>query len=108
VGPEAKLLRETQRYATAHGVPCIRLVFHRGIAAGWPDLLLLIPGGKPLWLELKAPTGKLTALQTIRYLTLSERGYNVAVAYNINDARTAIARALDAARLPASRVNIPQ
>lgn len=32
-------------------------------ARGWPDRIVALPGGKVLWVELKRPGGKTSALQ---------------------------------------------
>ena len=46
-------------------------------SSGWPDRLVLIPGGIPIFIELKRPGGKLRKLQRHRHKTLRGLGYEV-------------------------------
>ncbi len=43
--------------------------------AGWPDREWLIPGGRPLFMELKAPGERPRPLQMERIATLHRLGY---------------------------------
>lgn len=45
--------------------------------SGWPDRLFILPGGRVLWMELKAPGRKPTKLQESRIRQLRERGHSV-------------------------------
>ena len=49
---------------------------------GWPDRLVLMPGGKIAFVELKAPQGKLRPIQVRRHAQLRDLGFLV---YVIND-----------------------
>ncbi len=49
---------------------------------GWPDRLVLMPGGKFAFVELKAPQGKLRPIQVQRHAQLRDLGFLV---YVIND-----------------------
>lgn len=49
---------------------------------GWPDRLVLMPGGKIAFVELKAPQGKLRPIQVQRHAQLRDLGFLV---YVIND-----------------------
>jgi hypothetical protein len=46
---------------------------------GYPDRLFFVPGGKPLFIEFKRPTGKLSALQEKTIKELRGLGYAVKV-----------------------------
>lgn len=58
---------------------------------GWPDRLVLMPGGVAGFVELKAPGKKATALQLHRLQILAELGFVTAVA----DSASSIASFLD-------------
>jgi len=45
--------------------------------AGWPDVLFLIPGGRPLLMEFKRPGKGLEPLQAERKRDLNKLGYDV-------------------------------
>ena len=47
--------------------------------AGVPDRLILLPGGKMAFAEMKAPGKKPTALQRLRHRQLRDLGFRVAV-----------------------------
>lgn len=47
--------------------------------AGVPDRLIVMPGGKTVFVELKAPTGKLTKLQALQIHKLNALGAEVHV-----------------------------
>ena len=46
-------------------------------SSGWPDRLCILPGGHTVWVELKRPGGKASALQTKRQQTLKDLGHAV-------------------------------
>src|SRR5579864_8277828 len=101
--PEGRLLKKVVAFATAHGVAHLRLSFARGVATGWPDLLLLIPGGRPLLLELKRPGAVPSPLQKHRLETLNGLGYAATWCDSFDQARAAITQALDSAALHGAR-----
>ena len=49
---------------------------------GWPDRLVLMPGGKIAFVELKAPQGRLRPLQVQRHAQLRDLGFLV---FTVND-----------------------
>lgn len=51
--------------------------------AGMPDLVLLLPRGKVLWVELKAPTGKQSKAQAQCQLDWSKLGHSYSVIKSI-------------------------
>lgn len=60
-----------------------------GVQAGWPDLHLA--DGRPgLWIELKAPGGRLSELQREKHTALRAAGYPVAVCYTVEEFATTI------------------
>jgi len=46
---------------------------------GWPDRLLLLPGGRSVWAELKRPDGELSLLQKARIAQLTALGHMACV-----------------------------
>ena len=55
---------------------------------GFPDRIFWVRGGKPVLLEFKKPeTGRVSPLQAHIMNTLRERGYDVHVVDNFDDAK---------------------
>ena len=54
---------------------------------GVPDRIVMIPGGKIIFVELKSPTGKLTVRQEREHDTIRSLGFEVIVINNVEDAR---------------------
>lgn len=50
--------------------------------AGVPDRMVCLPGGRIVFVELKAPGGKTTALQDLQIKKLYDLGFNVMVTDN--------------------------
>lgn len=55
--------------------------------AGVPDRIVLLPGGKVIFVELKTDTGKLTILQRTVHNRLRRLGMDVRVLYGIQAVR---------------------
>src|SRR5580765_6934164 len=68
---EHKLVRDAARDL---GLRSLKLTLRHD--AGWPDRLWLIPGGRPLFMELKAPGKEPSPLQRARLETLEALGYD--------------------------------
>lgn len=97
-GPEAKLVRDpTMRWAKKHGIKSIRMYFGPGIQNGWLDDLFLIPGGKPLFIEFKAPGKKPTPKQAEKIKLLQDLGYDVAWCCDKEDAIATLKRCVRSA-----------
>jgi hypothetical protein len=73
--------RRTFAGRATNGVP--------GLRKGAPDLVVALPGGKVLWLEVKAPSGRVSADQIALHGKLNARGHTVAVVRSIDDVRRA-------------------
>jgi hypothetical protein len=56
-------------------------------STGWPDRLVILPGGDIFFVELKRPGGKISSKQEVRLKTLQELGVNVAVIWSIDDVK---------------------
>ncbi len=50
--------------------------------AGYPDRLILLPGARTIWVELKSKGKHTTTLQNVRIRTLQNLGYSVFVCDN--------------------------
>ena len=61
---------------------------------GWPDRMFLIPGGKPVYIEFKAPGEDLEPKQAYVHNTLKKLGYNVQVHNNVKEAVAAVVKAM--------------
>lgn len=94
---EAPIQKSVIEYAHKHGVRTIRLFFGPGMRVGWPDVLFLIPGGRPLFIEFKATGGKPTMIQRKKIKLLKQAGYDVQVCDNRADGKRFIIDALMAA-----------
>lgn len=99
--PEGRILRAVTRHLAGIEVKCIRLALQSSVLRGWPDLCVLIPGGVPLFLELKRPGGRTSKAQDRRHEELRNAGYTVAVCDSIDAAVAVIAQAMDARALSA-------
>lgn len=75
------LERDLEKYFTAqckkHKLLSLKL--HVKFARGWPDRIVPIENGQVLWVELKRPGGKLSALQAKNHIDLLRLGHEVYV-----------------------------
>ena len=103
---ESALEQRVVRGAKSKGVKHVLKLTTKG-STGWPDRLILIPGGKALFLELKAPGKKPRPLQLYRIRELRRLGYDVEWADNYDDAMGHITRSLEAASCPTESSQVP-
>ena len=61
----------------ALGLPCIKQF--NPFEAGWPDRLVVLPGGRVIWVEFKSKGEKPTAIQRIRHNALRDKGHDVEI-----------------------------
>ena len=80
--PEARVRDPVIKYAKQQGIACIRMYFGPGVNTGWPDDILLLLGGKPLFIEFKKIRGEPTTKQQKRIDELRSFGYR---AHAVND-----------------------
>jgi hypothetical protein len=71
---------------TATGRPANAVV---GFTAGAPDLVVVVPGGRVLWLEVKAEKGRVSDAQLKFHLDLQARSHDIAVVRSLDDVRNA-------------------
>ena len=93
--PEGKELSRITRWLKANRINYVRLAFQPGVAAGWPDLMVLLSPGVPLFLEIKRPGKGPTPLQATRLGQLNELGFNAGWFDNADKAIAAIAATID-------------
>lgn len=90
---EKKVQNGAIKHAYSLGITVIRLFFGPGITTGWPDVLFLIPGGRPLFIEFKAPEEVPTKKQYKKINDLREAGYAVGWSDDIEEASLMIDKA---------------
>ena len=66
------------RQVKSCGGMCIKMTGVNGV----PDRLVVMPGGKMRFAELKAPNGKISAIQEVMHKRLKKLGFNVSVLWN--------------------------
>ena len=75
------LERDLERYFSAqcnkHGIMTLKL--HVRFARGWPDRIVALENGEVLWVELKRPGGKVSALQAKVHNDLAKIGHSVCI-----------------------------
>ena len=71
---EAYLVRKVK----AMGGLCLKFSSQTDI--GYPDRIVLLPGGKTVWVELKSKGGKPRRIQELRMESLTALGFEVHVA----------------------------
>ncbi len=72
MGEEAKIEKKLKRWAKDNN--CLTYKFSSPANRGVPDRIFIGPGGKVLFLELKAPGEKPTALQNKRIAEIVDQG----------------------------------
>lgn len=87
---EAQLLAAVRTLAKYRGWMTYHTAYSRGSEAGWPDLVLMHPKQRrTLFVELKSPTGKLSASQELWLGVLAGLGHETGV-WRPNDLPTVI------------------
>ena len=109
-GPEAQLLASVlDALGYVRGVHVLRLNAGltivgqgasrraiRGCEPGTPDLCAMLEGGRVVWLELKAPKGRLSPSQLAWHARATAMGHTVVVARDVQAAVDAVRLALRA------------
>lgn len=66
------------------GLPCLK--FDPTNRIGMPDRLVLLPGGRCVWVELKTDGGSLTEIQRYRHDELRKMGQRVCIVWDKDQA----------------------
>lgn len=93
LNPEASLVSTIRDYCNVKGLPYLRLESgdkdkaHRGRGAtvGCPDIAILLPTGHTLWVETKAPKGRLRESQMVFAARCAQFGVPHVVARKLED-----------------------
>lgn len=76
--------REVEKYLCREmykiGVDCIKFVPDQ--LTGMPDRMVLLPGGRVAWVELKTDGGRLSEIQKYRHAWLRGLGHDVYVVWS--------------------------
>lgn len=80
---EKSIERYLVQQAKEHGLPCLK--YSNPNMVGYPDRLLVLPGAKVVWVELKSKGRKPDIRQQIRHMELSRMGHEVRVIDNKAD-----------------------
>ena len=80
-GPESELAKKICRWLDTNGYP---YQYNRQTAnaiglltPGWPDFTIMAPGGRAVWIELKAGKGRLSDEQKQLHLMAYQLGHDV-------------------------------
>ena len=84
--PETRELRKVVDFLKAEKLLHLRLALMPGVAAGWPDLQVFVPGGLTLLVEMKRPGRKPSDLQARRLSDLNAIGHHANWFSNSDDA----------------------
>ena len=87
---ESELQRTTDAYLTAKGYPFLHIRKAKGNRKGWPDLTILLPNGKTLYVELKVKGGRLTKEQKKFIIDADSLGHQVKICTSIESVIEAI------------------
>lgn len=72
---EKSIERYLTRRATELGARSLK--YYNPVSTGWPDRVVLLPGGLVVWCELKSKGEKPTPLQAHRHAALRDMGHRV-------------------------------
>lgn len=95
-GPEAKIERAFVAWCNSIDIQAPKLT---SVMRGWPDRTVLIPGGRPAFIEFKAPGEKPSKHQLDWIEHLRHLGYSATWVDNLNDAKAYIEELLPARQL---------
>lgn len=70
------------------GLPCLK--FNPDGKVGMPDRVVLLPGQRVIWVELKTKGGHLEEVQKLQHKRLAEWGHDVRVVWSKADVDTLV------------------
>lgn len=80
---EKSIERYLVQQAKEHGLPCLK--YYNPNMVGYPDRLLVLPGAKVVWVELKSKGRKTSKIQDERIAQLRNMGHEIRVIDNKTD-----------------------
>lgn len=86
----------------------LALKFASATQTGWPDRVVLLPGGRQLWVELKSKGKRPTALQRLRLQWLRRHGHTAYVCDSRGSVEAALAASSAKAEAQDQRLTIEQ
>jgi len=92
--PEAKVRNPVVKWARQQGWMHVRMAFRPGVAAGIPDDFFMLPGGRAVFIEFKAPGKTPTPLQYSKLRKANELGFHADWFDNADTARAFLAYAM--------------
>lgn len=87
---EAHTQRAAIRYAHTRGIVTLRLAMRPGVAAGYPDVLFILPNMRVFWIEFKSFGKSPTAIQRALHEKLRKQKHCVFVVDSVEGAHTVI------------------
>lgn len=85
---ESQIERAITLYAKSLGCLCYKIVSPG--RAGIPDRLLLLPNGKSFFMEIKKPSGKLSALQVNEIKRINKHNHDAVVVWSLLEGKQEI------------------
>ena len=94
--PEHRIMNEIRAWCGEHDILCFRANvggrptadggwFSTGLPTGFPDLMCLCQGGRIVFVECKAPRGRLRPDQITFKRAVEARGFEYVVARSVDD-----------------------
>ena len=81
---ESEVEGHLRRSVESRGGQCVK--FLPDYKRGWPDRILLLPGGGMVWVETKRPVGgKPSAAQLMAHQSLRKLGFRVEVVWSLEE-----------------------
>ena len=78
-GPESNLQKKIVKWARDWGHPCLSFRQSKKLAGlipeGWPDICLILPNARVLFIELKSGKGRLSEAQKMMRLQFISHGF---------------------------------
>ena len=94
--PENEVECHLRQRAERAGGQCVK--FLPDYKRGWPDRILLLPGGKLVWVETKRPTdGRVSGSQMVAHVILRRLGQRVELVWTKEEADTLLDSLMQAA-----------
>lgn len=82
---ESEVESHLRRLVEAHGGACVKFI--PDYKRGWPDRIILLPGGTVVWVETKKPIGgKVSPAQKVAHIALRRLGQRVELVWTTEQA----------------------